>query len=114
MEILKSLENLDITKSIKINRFLIFEEGFYINAEINFINDSKLYVREYLNKNIRKYSYHWQNSDGNLIVRWDNAPHHKNLTTFPYHKHIENNVLDCKEISLKEVIEYIKNVFDND
>lgn len=34
-----------------------------------------------------KYSFHWQHADGRLICRWDNAPHHRELTGFPHHLH---------------------------
>ena len=46
----------------------------------------------------------------NLIVRWDNAHHHKNISTYPFHKHIgiENTVEAANEISLYEVLSYIK------
>ena len=49
---------------------------------------SKLHVKEYrFRDQSRKYSYHWEDSDGNLIIRWDNAEHWKNLPTIPHHKH---------------------------
>lgn len=34
------------------------------------------------------YSFHWQDQHGNLIKRWDNAPHYPNLDGFPHHIHI--------------------------
>jgi hypothetical protein len=36
---------------------------------------------------IQKYSFHWQTSDGTLISRWDNAPHHLSLPNAPHHRH---------------------------
>lgn len=36
---------------------------------------------------IEKYSFHWQHDDGTPICRWDNAPHHRDLATFPDHLH---------------------------
>jgi Family of unknown function (DUF6516) len=36
---------------------------------------------------VEKYSFHWQSNDGTLICRWDNAPHYRDLTTFPHHLH---------------------------
>jgi hypothetical protein len=36
---------------------------------------------------IQKYSFHWQASDGTLISRWDNAPHHLSLPNAPHHCH---------------------------
>ena len=26
--------------------------------------------------------------NGQLIIRWDNAPHHKQIQTYPHHKHL--------------------------
>lgn len=40
---------------------------------------------------IDKYSYHWQGHDGALICRWDNAPHHREVATFPHHQHVGND-----------------------
>jgi len=41
------------------------------------------------------YNFHWQNPDGLLIKRWDNAPHHPELNGFPDHVHSasEDNVM---------------------
>lgn len=36
---------------------------------------------------ITKYRHHWQDSDGHLVKRWDNAPHHPDVTSFPHHLH---------------------------
>jgi hypothetical protein len=34
------------------------------------------------------YRIHWQQRDGQLKRRWDNAPHHKEVPTFPHHVHV--------------------------
>ena len=33
------------------------------------------------------YSYHYQRADASLVYRYDDAPHHPELPTFPHHKH---------------------------
>ena len=38
-----------------------------------------------------KYSFHWQDQHGNLIKRWDNAPHYPDLDGFPHHIHIRED-----------------------
>ena len=35
-----------------------------------------------------KYAYHWQDKEGQLRCRWDNAPHWPDMPTHPHHKHI--------------------------
>jgi hypothetical protein len=34
------------------------------------------------------YRIHWQQADGRLKRRWDNALHHKEVPTFPHHVHV--------------------------
>jgi hypothetical protein len=36
---------------------------------------------------VTKYRHHWQDGQGRLIKRWDNAPHYPALDTFPHHLH---------------------------
>jgi|GEM_PF-337193 len=36
---------------------------------------------------VQKYSFHWQDAQGKLVCRWDNAPHHKELANAPHHLH---------------------------
>lgn len=62
---------------------------------------------------IKRYRHHWQNHDGQVIKRWDNAPHHLEIDTFPHHLHdgSESNVIRHGEINglnaLKIVISLI-------
>lgn len=36
---------------------------------------------------VTKYRFHWQQADGRLRKRWDNAKHHAELSTYPHHVH---------------------------
>ena len=36
---------------------------------------------------VTKYRYHWQDRNGQLMKRWDNAPHYRAIDTFPHHLH---------------------------
>jgi hypothetical protein len=44
---------------------------------------------------VENYKFHWQDSQGCLIKRWDNAPHHPEVEGFPHHLHegSEENVI---------------------
>ncbi len=55
---------------------------------------------------ITKYRYHWQTQSGKLIKRWDNAPHHPEIDTFPNHLHIgtDDNVLRFSKISALDIL----------
>ena len=42
-----------------------------------------------------------------MVFRCDNAPHHRNIATFPHHKHVGDNVLPSREPSLSTVLEEV-------
>ena len=53
-----------------------------------------------------KYRFHWQDRFGNLVKRWDNAPHHPEIETFPNHLHDgnENNVKKHQHCSALDML----------
>jgi hypothetical protein len=81
-----------------------WDYGFYNKIEIILIDQSKLFVREYVDEDERRYSYHWQTKDNKMIFRWDNAPHHKDLITFPAHCHDGAKVIPSIITTLEEVL----------
>ncbi len=108
MKILKLLDNSSVVYSYEIKDFKTFSDGFYIKIEAVLKNKTLLFIREYFDNNERKYSYHWQDTNGNLIMRWDNAPHHNNLKTFPHHIHKGNKIYENYHIHIEDVLEIIK------
>jgi len=58
---------------------------------------------------VAKYSFHWQDADGQLRKRWDNAAHHPEVPTHPHHVHdgMEANVLPHGPISAEEALAII-------
>ena len=58
---------------------------------------------------VAKYSFHWQNADGQLRKRWDNAAHHPDVPTYLCHVHdgTEENVLSYGPIDAEEVLAII-------
>ena len=81
----------------------------YYKMQISFINKSSLYVNEYNSVEERKYSYHWQDHEDNLLIRWDNAPHHEDISTHPHHKHENKIIYASEEISLDDILTFIDN-----
>ena len=82
-------------------------ESSRFKAEIQFTDNSILAVKDYIFPTGRKYAYHWQDGEGNLIIRWDNAPHWRGVNTFPYHRHEEGALFPSAEMTLDEVMKYI-------
>ena len=108
---LKTLESLrdEIVKNYDILDFKTGETFYFLRIKAEIVDGSVLHIREYISIDNSLYSYHWQNEDGSLRVRWDNSPHHKSLQTFPHHKHIPELVVS-EEVSIEDVIRAIKEV----
>jgi hypothetical protein len=76
---------------------LLFTDGSFLHF-IEFV-DVKGTVEIY------KYTYHYQDRRGDLIFRYDMAPHHQEIPTFPHHKHINpNRVIDSAPPTLALVL----------
>jgi uncharacterized protein DUF6516 len=56
-----------------------------------------------------KYRHHWQDGNGVLIKRWDNAPHYPAIDTFPHHLHdgAEDRVVSHQAITGLEALQHI-------
>jgi hypothetical protein len=78
---------------------------FYDSSFLNF--GEVLLVR---NRQIIKlrYRYHYQKNSGEVIFRYDNAPHYPGISTFPHHKHVGATVEPTQPPDLNEVIREIE------
>ena len=69
----------------------------------NLADSSVLHIRErYKNGEHIKYSYHLMK--GNKVIRWDNVPHHKEISTYPHHKHENDKIEKSTKIDISMVL----------
>jgi hypothetical protein len=54
------------------------------------------------------YRYHYQDSSETMIFRYDNAPHHPEVPTYPDHKHIGTRVVTSFHPSIEQVLEEVQ------
>jgi len=63
----------------------------YIRGMLTLTGGYELHIAEYVITEIEvqrpKYRYHLQRPNGILIARWDNVPHHHDVSTSPHHRH---------------------------
>jgi len=85
--------------------------------KVTFSDDSSAELFEYatISKasiHILKYSSHWQDKNGNLINRWDNAPHHPDLLGAPHHRHNSDQSVSGISVFLEmlEVLKMMENI----
>jgi hypothetical protein len=108
MEILRLLDQENWIERYEIQDYRQWEGGFYYRLKILLENRSVLFVREYVDEIERVYSFHWQDQNDVMIMRWDNAPHHRHIATFPHHKHTPVGIFENLEITLSDVLAEIR------
>ena len=99
-----------ILKDFRVKKFRKVQNAHELVVDLILKDDSVLAIKDYLFLDgKRKYSYHWQNKAGKLLIRWDNADHWKDLSTFPHHKHIEKvkSVEDSNVRNIEQALEFI-------
>jgi len=80
--------------------------GYY--RLLGLIDDCKIYVMEFISdKRLVKYSYTLLLQD-KVIVRYDNAPHHPNITTHPHHKHVMGRIEPLEDPSIEKFLKEIE------
>lgn len=86
------IESQAVSSYMLVRREVAAADG-KLRVKVNLCDGSLLefflYVRD-IGGQIRqeKYSFHWQDAQGNLRRRWDNAPHHLSLDNAPHHLHL--------------------------
>jgi hypothetical protein len=106
--ILRCLKESGLFSNIDVLRLIDEETVKFLKVKAEVYEGSILYVTEIQTENSQKYSYHWQKPNGDLIMRWDNRPHWRNLKTFPHHKHVDAKVLPSHRITHDEVLTEMK------
>jgi hypothetical protein len=110
MDFLNLLNQYEFVVDVVVQSSRTWNGGFYYKVKVLITNKSTFFASEYKDTIERNYSFHWQDEDNKMIIRWDNAPHYPNLATFPHHKHLPNMVEECQEMTLQEALDFIKSV----
>jgi hypothetical protein len=79
----------------------------FIKGRIAFVDGSTLAFSEQLPVERSKFRFHYMDAENNLIARWNSAPHHRDLRTFPFHLHTPQGMEEHPAITLLEVLDEI-------
>ena len=75
----------DLVVDITVQR--VDDHAFKLKVTLN--DGSTIRISEQYHRNIlEQYAYYWLDSTNHLLVGWDNAPHHIQLSNYPHHKHV--------------------------
>lgn len=113
-EIEESISSSTIVLSSNIQKFFgSTKKEAYIRGNLIFLDLSCLEFGTYMLEKRRKvyfdkYRFQYMDNKKCLVFRYDNAPHYKNIATFPYHKHLhDGNVIESKTPQIDEILEEI-------
>ena len=99
------VENVDVEYEVKSRSIGI------VHGILGMIDGSTLQFMELVNiksdKMIRlKYRFHLMTVNDEMVFRYDNSPHHPEISTYPHHKHVKGEKAPrrSKEVGLKDVL----------
>ena len=99
------VENVDVEYEVKSRSIGI------VHGILGMIDGSTLQFMELVNIKRDglihlKYRFHSTNVNDEMVFRYDNAPHHPELATYPHHKHVKGEEVPrrSKEVGLKDVL----------
>ena len=80
----------------------------YLKGRVTFLDGSQLAIAEIIGPSRRAYRFHYMDRGNRLIARWDSAPHHRHLTTFPFHLHTPNRVSESPDVNLPHAPRFLQ------
>jgi hypothetical protein len=104
----KKIKNYDwlfIEHELRIDK--ITHELIIMKGRLVFLDYTILDFRKLLSKDDHEYRFQYMHSNGKLIKRWDTAPHHRQVTTFPHHIHEKDTIITSDVMNLEKVLEEI-------
>ena len=108
---IQKLEDYGYSESINIREEIRPNKQAIIKAKIVLVDSSVLHIKEYIDAKYKiekvSYAYQYQDRDGELIFRYDNAVHRPALR-FKEHKHTKDGVII--QTSLPDISDIIDEV----
>ena len=112
-EIEKTIDSSSIVLLSNIQKYFgPGEETVYLKGQITIIDSSTLEISIFATESseklsIDKYRLHYMNNAGQMLFRYDNAPHHPEIDTYPHHKHTSDKIVPSTMPSLKDILNEI-------
>jgi hypothetical protein len=95
---LEKIENYGYSDSIEIREEIRANKQAVLNAKVVLTDNSVLHIKEYIDARYGierlSYAYQYQDREGNLIFRYDNAKHRPELG-FKAHKHLADGKISA-------------------
>ena len=107
------LEGIAQAQAERYEEHIVSEHRGNLRVRPRFVDQALLEISEALvftagEPQCLSYRYHYQDGSGNLLFRYDNAPHHPEVATHPDHKHVGDRVLASTQPSLDRVVQEVQ------
>lgn len=102
---LESIKWINIEQSINFD--FVSDEMGIITGKLVFIDKSILEFMELVSPKETEYRFQHMDKNKDLICRWDSAPHHKEISTFPYHLHTKKGVKESKKVDFIDILDIV-------
>ncbi|MFP3912626.1 MAG: DUF6516 family protein [Desulfobacteraceae bacterium] len=109
-DIEKSIASSPIVLSSNIQKhFGPALETVYLKGHLLIIDSSILEIAIFATESrnilsIDKYRFHYMDHKGQMLFRYDNAPHHSEIGSHPHHKHTPDKIAPTIMPSLKDIL----------
>ncbi|MCC6501490.1 MAG: hypothetical protein IT313_14580 [Anaerolineales bacterium] len=107
LRIEKVIQDFPNIRSYALNKKTYNNRQGSVNGKIVFDNGYALEFTEVVDTGKTskiKYRYHFMNESQKLVFRYDNAPHHPQIKSFPHHKHTARVIKTSKEPDLQDIL----------
>jgi hypothetical protein len=112
-EIQQLIGELSGIETEKYDEQVLTEQRGNLRIRLRFADNSLLEISEsiqIIGSTLQwiSYRYHYQKATGELIFRYDNAPHHPETKTHPEHKHLFDRIVDSPHPDIKTVLNEVR------
>lgn len=111
----QKVNNWELADHVEILKEKIIPEidAGFLRIKIILLNKDILefavyFLRSESGIDMKSYTFHWQDSEGRLKKRWDNANHHTKVSSFPFHDGEEENVEASEPMDFEKVMRAIE------
>jgi len=113
-EIETTIDSSSIILSSNIQKYFgPGEETVYLKGQLTIIDSSTLEIAIFVTESrgkltVDKYRLHYMNGSGQMLFRYDNAPHHLEIASHPHHKHTPDRISSSLNMpSIKDILNEI-------
>jgi hypothetical protein len=87
-------------------------DSVYLKGRLLFIDSSALDFALFVVESesqllIDKYRFHYMDTDGRMLFRYDNAPHHPDIDSHPHHKHTPEKITSTSVVFISDILNEI-------